>query len=145
MRIKDDLYDTRHVVFRTRGMSAGELESGYWRAYRDFYRRGAILRGASSKDHPVAALRHFAYAAGWKKLEPLWDRVIRTRQVLRMRPALEQILRGFGRQAEQIAARPRDLRSRWEFRWRETPTAQPPDSGDAGGPREPATVRREAA
>ena len=112
-----DLYDTRHVVFRTRGMNARELESGYWRAYRDFYRWGSILRGASSKDHPVAALRHFAYAAGWKKFEPVWDWAIRTRQVLRMRPALEQILRGFGRQAEQVA----------------------------GGRREPAIVRRGAA
>lgn len=92
-----DLYDTRHVVFRTRGMSAEELESGYWRAYRDFHRWSSILRGAATKDHPRAALRHVAYAAGWKKFEPLWDWTIRTRQVLRMRPALEQILRGFGR------------------------------------------------
>ena len=140
-----DLYDTRHVVFRTCGMSADELESGYWRAYRDFYRWSSILRGASSKDHPLAALRHFAYAAGWKKFEPLWDRVIRTRQVLRMRPALEQILRGFGRQAERVAARPRDLRARWAFRGRETPAAQASDSGDVGGPREPAIVPQEGA
>jgi len=33
-----DLYDTRHTVFRTRGMSEQALEAGYWRAYRDFYR-----------------------------------------------------------------------------------------------------------
>lgn len=95
-----DLYDTRHVVFRTRGMSAEELESGYWTAYRDFYRWGSILRGALNKDHPISALRHFAYSAGWKKFEPLWDWVIRTRQVLHMRPVLEQVLRGFGQQAE---------------------------------------------
>ena len=117
-----DLYDTRHVVFRPCGMSAEELESGYWQAYRDFYRWNSILRGALSKDHPVAALRHFAYAAGWKKFEPLWDWVIRSRQVLRMRPVLEQILRGFGQQAEQVAAR-----------------------GDVGGLRERSIVRREAA
>ena len=98
-----DLYDTRHVVFRTRGMSAEELESGYWRAYRDFYRWSSILRGSLSKDNPVAAVRHFAYAAGWKKFEPLWDWVIRTKRVLRMRPVLEQILRGFGREAEEAA------------------------------------------
>ena len=103
-----DLYDTRHVVFRTLGMSGEELESGYWRAYRDFYRWDSILRGASSKDHPVAALRHFAYAAGWKKFEPIWDWAIRTRQVLRLRPALEQILRGFGRHAEQFVDGPRE-------------------------------------
>ena len=117
-----DLYDTRHVVFRPRGMSAEELESGYWQAYRDFYRWNSILRGALSKDDSVAALRHFAYAAGWKKFEPLWDLVIRSRQVLRMRPVLEQILRGFGQQAEQVATR-----------------------GAVGGLRERAIVRREAA
>ena len=100
-----DLYDTRHVVFRTRGMSPEELESGYWRAYRDFYRWGSILRGSLQKDHPVSALRHFAYAAGWKKFEPLWDWVIRSRQVLRMRPVLEQVLRGFGQQAEGTVPR----------------------------------------
>src|SRR5262245_55823866 len=44
-----DLYDTRHVVYRTKGMTAGELESGYWRAYRDFYRWGSIFRGAATK------------------------------------------------------------------------------------------------
>src|SRR4029077_14232158 len=27
-----ELYDTRHVVFATRGMSGEELEAGYWRA-----------------------------------------------------------------------------------------------------------------
>ena len=134
-----DLYDTRHVVFRTRGMSAEELESGYWRAYRDFYRWGSILRGASSKDHPVAALRHFAYAAGWKKLEPLWDRVIRTRQVLRLRPALEQILRGFGRQA----ARP-DGRVGVSLA-RNSCAASPRIAARAGGRHAPAAVRGEAA
>ncbi len=40
-----NLEDTRHVVFRTRGMSAEELESGYWQAYRDFNPWGSILRG----------------------------------------------------------------------------------------------------
>jgi radical SAM superfamily enzyme YgiQ (UPF0313 family) len=35
-----DRYDTRHVVYRPRGLSAEQLEAGYWRAYRDFYRWG---------------------------------------------------------------------------------------------------------
>jgi hypothetical protein len=38
------------------------------------------------------AMRHFAYAAGWKKFEPLWDFVIRARRVGIMRPVLETIL-----------------------------------------------------
>jgi radical SAM superfamily enzyme YgiQ (UPF0313 family) len=89
-----DLYDTRHVVFETRGMKADELEAGYWRAYRDFYRWGSILRGAATKETWTGGLRHFCYAAGWKKLEPLWDWVIRARRVTRMLPVLEAVLDG---------------------------------------------------
>src|SRR5207245_4070749 len=67
-----DLYDTRHVVFRTRQMTAATLESGYWRAYRDFYRWGAIFRGAGSKGTAGGWLRHVAYAGGWGELAPRW-------------------------------------------------------------------------
>ena len=87
-----DLYDTRHVVFATRGMTADELEAGYWRAYRDFYRWGSIFRGASAKPTWPGRLRHFAYAGGWKKFEPLWDWVIRARKVSRALPLLEAVL-----------------------------------------------------
>jgi undecaprenyl diphosphate synthase len=95
-----DLYDTRHVVFATRRMSAAALEAGYWRAYREFYRWGAIARGAMTQHDWRSRLRHAAYAAGWKKFEPLWDAVIRTRRVTRMLPLLESVLRGFGRYRE---------------------------------------------
>jgi radical SAM superfamily enzyme YgiQ (UPF0313 family) len=93
---KWDLYDTRHVVFQTRGMTARELETGYWRAYRDFYSWRNILRGAATKETAVGSLRHAAYAAGWKKFEPLWDFVIRSRRVAYMLPLLERVLTGFG-------------------------------------------------
>jgi hypothetical protein len=86
-----DLYDTRHVVFETRGMRSEQLEAGYRRAYRDFYRWGSIFRGASAKPSR-AGLRHLAYAGGWKKFEPLWDFVIRARKVTRMLPVLEAVL-----------------------------------------------------
>jgi radical SAM superfamily enzyme YgiQ (UPF0313 family) len=89
-----DLYDTRHVVFRTRCMPAAALESGYWRAYRDFYRWGSIARGAMAHDRWKDRLRHFGYSAGWKRLEPLWDWIIRARRVGRMLPALEALLDG---------------------------------------------------
>ena len=39
-------------------------------------------------------MRHFAYAAAWKKFEPMWDFIIRTKRVARMLPLLETILDG---------------------------------------------------
>ncbi|HEX8985704.1 MAG TPA: radical SAM protein [Bryobacteraceae bacterium] len=90
-----DLYDTRHAVFRPARMSPRQLEEGYRRAYRDFYRWSAIARGALAQQTWPARARHFAYAAGWKKCEPLWDLVLRMRRVASMRPVLERVLLGF--------------------------------------------------
>src|SRR5438874_677094 len=92
-----DLYDTRHVVFRPALLQPVELERGYWRAYRDFYRWGSIWRGAATKAAPRDRLRHMAYSAGWKKFEPFWDAAIRAGRVLHALPLLEHILEGFGR------------------------------------------------
>jgi radical SAM superfamily enzyme YgiQ (UPF0313 family) len=87
-----NLYDTRHAVFRPARMSPDELERGYWRAYRDFYRFGSILKGAATKPTFLASLRHAAYAIGWKKCEPIWDVLIRARRVGDARPLLERVL-----------------------------------------------------
>jgi len=87
-----DLYDTRHSVFRPARMTGAQLEQGYWRAYRDFYRWGSILRGAGAHDTLLGGVRHAAYAAGWKKFEPLWDLVIRAKRAGMMLPVLERIL-----------------------------------------------------
>jgi radical SAM superfamily enzyme YgiQ (UPF0313 family) len=87
-----DLYDTRHVVHRPAGMSAEVLEAGYWDAYEKFYTWRNIARGATQKPDFEGQLRHFAYAAGWKKFEPMWDAVIRLRQISHLRPLLERIL-----------------------------------------------------
>jgi radical SAM superfamily enzyme YgiQ (UPF0313 family) len=84
----------RHVVFRTRSMPAETLESGYQRSYGEFYRWGSILRGAATKPTAGGALRHLAYAGGWKKFEPFWNWVIKGRQVRRMIPLLETVLQG---------------------------------------------------
>jgi len=92
-----DRYDTRHAVFRPAWLTGEQLEYGYWKAYRDFYRWGSIFRGASAHDSVLSALRHFAYAAGWKKFEPLWDLVIRAQRAGMMLPMLETILTEFGR------------------------------------------------
>lgn len=86
------LYDTRHAVFEPRHMSTESLEIGYWRAYRDFYRWRNIARAARHGGTVAHRLRRFAYAAGWKKFEPLWDLVIRARRLAWMLPLLEEIL-----------------------------------------------------
>lgn len=105
-----DLYDTRHVVFRPANITAEALERGYWRAYQEFYRWGSICQGAWTKPTPKGKLRHLAYAAGWKKFEPLWDWVIRARRVNQLLPMLESLLAEFGQRAsgpgQQQADRP---------------------------------------
>ncbi len=100
-----ELYDTRHVVYRPSRLEPVELEAGYWRAYESFYRWSSILRGAATKESPVDAARHIAYAGGWKKLEPLWDLIIRARRVSAALPALESVLTGFGHRLTQTRAR----------------------------------------
>jgi radical SAM superfamily enzyme YgiQ (UPF0313 family) len=91
-----DHYNTRQVVHRPRGMTARQLKEGYDRAYRDFYRWRNIARGASAQPTLHQAARHVAYAGGWKKLEPLWDAVIRAGRVSSMLPLLEATLAAFG-------------------------------------------------
>jgi radical SAM superfamily enzyme YgiQ (UPF0313 family) len=111
-----DLYDTRHAVFNPARMSPETLEAGYWGAYRDFYRWGSIFRSAWVQEGWAERLRHVAYVSGWKKFEPVWDWVIRDRQVNNFIPLLEAILSGFGthgskphkNQAHLPAVRPQD-------------------------------------
>ena len=108
-----DLYDTRHVVYRPAKLTPDELESGYWHAYESFYRWSSILRGAATHSSTVDAMRHVAYAGGWKKLEPLWDLVIRARRVSSLLPVLESVLSAFG--------------SRSSAHGRHGPVSAPPD------------------
>ncbi len=104
-----DLYDTRHVVYRPALLTPEALEEGYWRAYREFYRWGSILQGARTKPTWFGQLRHVAYAGGWKKLEPLWDWVIRARRVNQLLPVLESVLAEFGRRASGRGPQPSRL------------------------------------
>lgn len=92
-----DRYDTRHTVFQPKQMTPAELEAGYWRAYEEFYRWSAIWRGASTKSTLSAQARHFAYAAGWKKFEPLWHWLIRAKRVTQALPVLETVLDGLSK------------------------------------------------
>lgn len=96
-------------------MTPEQLEAGYRRAYRDFYRWSAIWNGAAGQDSLKARARHLAYAGGWRKFEPLWDLIIRARHVNGMLPALERTLDAF------VGAR------------RDTDAIEPPR--EAGGPR----------
>jgi len=106
-----DLYDTRHAVFRPARMTADQLEYGYRRAYREFYQWKSIVRGASAHGDLLAGLRHLAYAAGWKKFEPLWDLVIRTKRAGMMLPALETILSEFGKRSPGAVTRDGRMRT----------------------------------
>jgi hypothetical protein len=92
-----DRYDTRHTVFRPARLSPEQLEEGYRRAYREFYRWRNIARGAATKPDWTGRARHFAYSAGWKKFERVWDMLIRARQVTHALPILEGVLSGLGR------------------------------------------------
>ncbi|HKG92490.1 MAG TPA: hypothetical protein VKA84_11380, partial [Gemmatimonadaceae bacterium] len=100
------LYDTRHTVFRPARLTPRQLEDGYWGAYESFYRWRSIFRGASTKPSLAERMRHVAYAGGWKKLEPLWDLVIRAKRVSSLLPMLERVLSGGDRRAESARATP---------------------------------------
>ncbi|CAL9643709.1 hypothetical protein SUDANB15_06393 [Streptomyces sp. enrichment culture] len=91
-----DLYDTRHVVYRPRGMTPRQLEDGYRRAYRDSSRWSRIRRGSAARPGRPERMRHLAYAGGRKKFEPAWDLLIRSGRVVRALPVLERTPAAFG-------------------------------------------------
>jgi radical SAM superfamily enzyme YgiQ (UPF0313 family) len=87
-----NLYDTRHVVYRPARLTPETLEAGYNWAYREFYRWGSIARASLRHGTLKHQAKHFFYASGWKKFEPLWDLMIRARQLRRVTPLLEAVL-----------------------------------------------------
>ena len=91
-----DLYDTRHVVYRPHKLTSESLETGYWHAYREFYRWSSIFRGACIHEGWAERLRHITYAGGWKKFEPMWDFIIKAKRASCMLPVLESVLAAFG-------------------------------------------------
>jgi radical SAM superfamily enzyme YgiQ (UPF0313 family) len=90
-----NLYDTRHAIIRHPQMSPETIETGYWRAYREFYRWSNIIQSSKAHLGRTRQLRHIAYAGGWKKLEPMWDWAIRVKRVTNLLPVLEAVLAGF--------------------------------------------------
>jgi radical SAM superfamily enzyme YgiQ (UPF0313 family) len=98
-----DLYDTRRVVYQPARLTPEALEAGYWSAYKQFYQWGSILRGAWVKDAWGERLRHVAYAGAWKRLEPMWDLIIRAKRASAMLPVLEATLAAFGTRSSRRA------------------------------------------
>jgi radical SAM superfamily enzyme YgiQ (UPF0313 family) len=88
-----DLFDTRHTVFQPKKLTPQALEDGYWRAYREFYHWKNIFLSSSVHETTAGKLRHAAYAGGWKKFEPMWDFIIRSKRAASMLPVLESVLR----------------------------------------------------
>jgi len=87
-----DMYDTRNVVYQTTNLTVKELKEGYEWAYKNFYSWPNILRASFNHDSNKHKLKHLLYAGGWKKFEPLWNLVIKTRNLNSMLPLLESIL-----------------------------------------------------
>jgi radical SAM superfamily enzyme YgiQ (UPF0313 family) len=87
-----NLYDTRHVVYRPAQLKPEALKAGYDWAYREFYRWRSIARASLHHGSVKHQAKHFFYSSGWKKFEPLWDLLIRARQLTRVTPLLEAVL-----------------------------------------------------
>ena len=86
-------YDTRTVVHRPGPyLTPQQLKAGYDQAYRDFYSWTNIAKASRTHDTLRHQIKHFAYAGGWKKFEPLWNFMIKSRHLHAMRPLLEAIL-----------------------------------------------------
>jgi hypothetical protein len=51
-------------------------------------------------------IKHFAYAGGWKKFEPLWNFMIKTQGLNKMLPLLEAILSKVRKGEERVNASP---------------------------------------
>jgi len=98
-----DRYDTRHAVFQPIKMSGEQLEKGYWHSYDHFYKWSSIFRSAFTKKTIRSRFRQFAYTAGWKKFELLWDWLIRAKRVYTMLPFLESLLDGNHPSANEYA------------------------------------------
>jgi len=87
-----DKYDTRQVVYKTAGLTAEELKQGYDWAYKSFYSWSNIVKASTQHDEVKHMLKHFAYAGGWKKFEPAWNFMIKSKALNKTLPVLEAVL-----------------------------------------------------
>lgn len=86
-------YDTRHLVFAHKALTRDQMEDGYKRAYDEFYRWNNIWSASGEHGHARMKLKHFIYSASWKKLEPVWNFVIKHGLLSKARLALESTLK----------------------------------------------------
>lgn len=87
-----ELYDTRHVVYKTQSLSPEELEEGYNWAYKEFYSWSNVIDASLGHESAKLKLKHLFYSGGWKKFEPLWNFIIKAGGLNNMLPLLETIL-----------------------------------------------------
>ena len=80
------------LEYRPARLTPEALKTGYDWAYREFYRWSSIAKASLAHGTLKHQAKHFFYAAGWKKFEPLWDMVIRAKQLGAMTPVLEGVL-----------------------------------------------------
>jgi radical SAM superfamily enzyme YgiQ (UPF0313 family) len=102
-----NLYDTRHVVYRPARLQPEALKVGYDWAYKEFYTWSSIAWASMSHGSLKHQAKHFFYASGWKKFEPLWDLMIRARQLRKVTPLLEAVLSKVTRQEVAVSGETR--------------------------------------
>ena len=82
------------------------LKKGYDYAYRSFYSWPNIAKASLGHDNLKHVVKHFAYAGGWKKFEPMWNFMIKTEGLNKMLPLLEAILSKVKRKGSRSDASP---------------------------------------
>lgn len=87
------LYDTRHLVFNHPNITKEEMESGYNRSYKDFYRWRNIYKASKEHEELRMRLKHFTYAGAWKKFEPVWNFLIKNELLSKSRSTLVRTLK----------------------------------------------------
>lgn len=85
-------YDTRTVVYETRGLTPEQLKEGYDWAYKEFYSWKNIIRACGYDETLKQKLSHLIYTGGWKKFEPMWGFLVRIGALNKALPILENLL-----------------------------------------------------
>lgn len=87
------LYDTRHLVFNHPNITKEQMEYGYNKAYKDFYRWGNIIKSSKEHEEIRMKMKHFSYAGAWKKFEPVWNFLIKNELLSTARGTLVRTLK----------------------------------------------------